>query len=106
MAKPHAPRFVRLVASQVSALFGPAAKLQPRIEISGGRFVARERVSVVGRVGRFDGVAVVGPVEDSACVVRLGPGDVDKLGLDGGGGILLVGPAGEVRVVDGISSVS
>lgn len=89
----------------VAALFGPTATLQPRIEISGGRFVARERVSVVGRMGRLDGVAVVGPAEEQASV-RLGPGDVERLGLDSGGGLLLVGPYGEVRVVEGIQADS
>lgn len=114
LSKPHAPRFVRLLPEQVEALFG--ASLSPRIEISGGRFVARERVSVVGRSGRLDGVAVVGPVVDptegaagtgpqSGMLVRLGPGDVERLGLDGGG-LLLVGPAGEVRVTDGIESAT
>ncbi len=101
--KPHAPRFVRLGATHVDALFGPSASLQPRIEISGGRFVARERVSVVGRTGRIDGVAVVGPAEETS-TVRLGPGDVERLGLDAGGGLLLVGPHGEVRITDGIQA--
>lgn len=105
MRKPHAPRFVRLAAGQVDALFGPGAQLQPRIEISGGRFVARERVAVVGRQGRFDGVAVVGPTGDKA-FVRLGPGDVERLGLDAGGGLLLVGSHGEVRVTEGIESAA
>ena len=103
MLKPHAPRFVRLGAGQVASLFGPGAELHPRIEIAGGRFVARERVSVVGRRGRLDGVALVGPVAE-ASFVRLGPGDVERLGLDAGGGLLLVGPQGEVRVTDGIES--
>src|SRR5262245_54272054 len=103
VTKPHAPRFVRLGSAHVAALFGPAANLSPRIEISGGRFVARERVSVVGRTGRLDGVAVVGPLEEASSV-RLGPGDVERLGLDPGGGLLLVGPAGEVRIVEGIQA--
>lgn len=103
MSKPHAPRFVRLGADQIEPLFGSGAKLQPRIEISGGRFVARERVSVVGRKGRFDGVAVVGPTGEKA-FVRLGPGDLERLGVDTGGGLLLVGPEGEVRVTEGIES--
>lgn len=99
--KPHSPRFVRLGTTQVAALFGPAAELSPRIQISGGRFVARERLSVVGRLGRLDGVAVVGPIEDRT-TVRLAPGDIERLGLDAGGGLLLVGPHGEVRITDGI----
>ena len=89
----------------MQALFGPSANLSPRIEISGNRFVARERISVVGRLGRLDGVAVVGPVEERA-TVRLGPGDVERLGLDAGGGLLLVGPAGEFRIVDGIQAAT
>ncbi len=101
--KPHSPRFVRLGAGHVDALFGPAARLTPRIEISAGRFVARERVSVVGRSGRIEGVAVVGPAEETS-TVRLGPGDVERLGLDAGGGLLLVGPHGEVRITDGIQA--
>ena len=105
MRKPHAPRFVRLGETHVDALFGEGVKLQPRIEISGGRFVARERVSVVGMQGRFDGVAVVGPSGDKA-FIRLGPGDVERLGLDGTGGLLLVGPNGEIRVTDGIESAA
>jgi propanediol utilization protein len=105
MRKPHAPRFVRLAQPQVDALFGSGTTLSPRIEISGGRFVARERISVVGRSGRFDGVAVVGPPGGEA-FVRLGPGDVDRLGLDQGGGLLLVGPLGEVRVTEGIESAA
>ncbi len=105
MRKPHAPRFVRLGAGQVDLLFGAGAQLSPRIEISGGRFVARERVSVVGLSGRFDGVAVVGPVGERA-FVRLSPGDVERLGLDSAGGLLLVGPHGEVRVTEGIESAA
>lgn len=89
----------------MAALFGPTVTLQPRIEISGGRFVARQRVSVVGRSGQLDGVAVVGPAEKQA-TVRLAPGDVERLGLDSGGGLLLIGPYGEVRLVEGIQADS
>lgn len=105
MRKPHSPRFVRLGAGQADALFGSDHPLSPRIEISGGRFVARERLSVVGVAGRLDGVAVVGPLGDKT-FVRLGPGDVERLGLDGGGGLLLVGPNGELRITEGIESAA
>ena len=105
MAKPHSPRFVRLGRPEIEALFGVDSPLRPRIEISGGRFVARERVSIVGVSGRLDGVAVVGPAED-AVAVRLAPGDVDRLGLDRGGGLLLVGPSGEVRITGRIESAA
>ena len=105
MRKPHQPRFVRLAQPQIDALFGPGVSLTARIEISGGRFVARERVAVVGRDGRFDGVAVVGPAGEGV-FVRLGPGDIDRLGLDQGGGLLLVGPLGEIHVTEGIESAA
>lgn len=106
VSKPHAPRFVRLSPEQVEALFG--SELSPRFELSGGRFVARERVSVVGRSGRLDGVAVVGRVgmaTPETTLIRLGPGDAERLGLDDGG-LLLVGPAGEVRVSEGVISAA
>lgn len=105
MLKPHAPRFVRLAQTQIEALFGAGVQLHPRIEIAGGRFVARERVSVVGRKDRLEGVAVVGPAGEGA-FVRLGPGDTDRLGLDQGGGLLLVGPLGEIHVTEGIESAA
>ena len=94
---------MRLAASHIGALFGDGAALSPRIEISGGRYVARERLSVVGRSGRIDGVAVVGPLEETS-TVRLAPGDLERLGLDDAGGLLLVGPSGEVRLSDGIQA--
>ena len=100
MAKPHAPRFIRLAAPQLEVLFGAGTALRPRIEISGGRFVARERVALVGRSGRLEGVAVVGPIEEHV-TVRLSPGDLERLGLDNGG-LLVVGPQGEVRITEGI----
>ena len=100
MRKPHAPRFVRLGQHQIDALFGNGSALSPRIEISGGRFVARQRVAVVGRTGRLEGVAVVGPIEEHV-TVRLSPGDLERLGLDNGG-LLVVGPQGEVRITEGI----
>ena len=105
MAKPHSPRFVRLGRLEIDALLGSGAALRPRIEISGGRFVSRERVSIVGVNGRLDGVAVVGPAEESV-KLRLAQGDVERLGLDSTGGLLLVGPSGEARIVGGIESAA
>ena len=50
-------------------------------------------------------MAVVGPPEPRA-LVRLAPGDVERLGLDARGGLLVVGPNGEVRVSEGIESAA
>ncbi len=98
--KPHQPRFVRLNAEHCTALLGPD-ELEPWMVISGGRFVARQRVAMVGPRGRIDGVAVVGPLVDST-VVSFSHRDEERLGLDEAEGpardVLLVGPAGEARI--------
>ena len=94
IVKPHAPRFVRLSAADVTSLFGGEA-LEPRFQISGGRYVARQRIAIVGQKGRIDGVPVVGPPADRT-EIAWSPGDAEKLGLDERG-VLLVGAAGELK---------
>lgn len=99
--KPHQPRFVRLNAEHCAALLGQEP--EPWMVISGGRYVAKQRVAMVGPRGRIDGVAVVGPVVDHT-QVSFSHKDEERLGLDEGEGIrardlLLVGPAGEARVI-------
>ena len=93
--KPHAPRFVRLSTDDVSLLFGSEA-LEPRFPISNGRFVARQRVSLVGKKGRIDGVPVVGPPAPET-TVSFGHGDEERLDL-AAGGVLIVGPSGERKL--------
>lgn len=95
--KPHSPRFVRLSVADAHHLFGGEA-LEPRFPISAGRFVARERVAIVGQRGRIDGVPVVGPPADRTSI-SWSIGDSERLGLDERG-VILVGPQGEVKVVD------
>ena len=95
--KPHSPRFVRLSAEHVVSLFGADA-LEPRFPISNGRFVARQRVAIVGQRGRIDGVPVVGPPGPST-TISWNVGDAEKLGLDERG-VILVGPNGELKFVD------
>jgi propanediol utilization protein len=93
--RPHAPRFVRLSGADAATLFGGQA-LEPRFSISNGRFVARQRVALVGPRGRIDGVPVVGPALERT-TLSLGDGDVERLGLDARG-VILVGTAGEVKL--------
>ena len=93
--KPHAPRFVRLSQSDATLLFGEDA-LEPRFPISNGRFVARQRVSLVGKKGRIDGVPVVGPPGDET-TISFGHGDEERLDA-GAGGLLIVGPSGERKL--------
>ena len=93
--KPHAPRFVRLSTEDVVSLFSGEA-LEPRFPISNGRFVARQRVSLVGKKGRIDGVPVVGPPGDET-TVSFGHGDEERLDVTTGG-VLIVGPSGEKKL--------
>lgn len=93
--KPHSPRFISLSPADVATLFGDET-LEAKYPISRGRFVARQRVALVGPKGRIDGVPVVGPVAD-ATAVQFSVGDEDKLGLDGRG-LLVVGERGEVKL--------
>jgi propanediol utilization protein len=95
--KPHSPRFVRLSPEDASSLFG-SANLEPRFPISNGRFVARQRVAIVGQRGRIDGVPVVGPA-GSRTSITWNVGDPERLGLDARG-VILVGPQGELKYVD------
>ena len=95
--KPHSPRFVRLSAEDATSLFG-AAPLEPRFPISNGRFVARQRVAIVGQRGRIDGVPVVGP-PGATTTISWNVGDAERLGLDERG-VILVGPQGELKFVD------
>jgi putative phosphotransacetylase len=68
--------------------------------ISNGRYVAKQRITMIGPGGRIDGVALVGPVVPET-EVSLAASDEERLGLtaDPARGVLLVGPAGEAKVV-------
>jgi len=98
--KPHRPRFVRLTAENCRAVLGAGVELEPWMVISNGRFVAKQRVTMIGPRGRIEGVAVVGPLVE-VTQVSLATYDEEKLGLadDPGRGVLLVGPGGEAKVV-------
>ena len=95
--KPHSPRFVRLSAADWAALFGREV-LEPRFPISNGRFVARQRVAIVGPRARIDGVPVVGPPGDKT-TISWSAGDAERLGLDARG-VILVGAQGELKFVE------
>lgn len=93
--KPHSPRFISLTAADVAALFG-GAELEAKYPISRGRFVARQRVALVGPKGRIDGVPVVGPPVDKT-EVSFSVGDEERLGIDARG-LLVVGESGELKL--------
>jgi putative phosphotransacetylase len=98
--KPHRPRFVRLSAEHCRAVLGAGVELEQWMVISNGRFVAKQRITMIGPRGRIDGVAVVGPIVETT-QVSLAMNDDEKLGLadDPSRGVLLVGPGGEAKVV-------
>ena len=98
--KPHRPRFVRLSAEHCRALLGQGVTLEPWMVISNGRFVAKQRIAMIGPRGRIDGVAVVGPLVEET-VVQLAQPDEERLGLGPAPsrGVILIGPAGEAKVV-------
>ena len=97
LRKPHSPRFVRVSDADARSLFG-GEELEPKFPISNGRFVARQRVAIVGPRGRIDGVPVVGPsVEHTA--VSWSAGDPERLGVDTRG-VIIVGTQGEVKFVE------
>lgn len=98
--KPHRPRFVRLSQEHCRAVLGSGVQLDPWMVISSGRFVAKQRLALVGPKGRIDGVAIVGPLVE-ATEVSLAEPDEERLGLsqDPGRGVILIGPAGEAKVV-------
>jgi propanediol utilization protein len=84
-----------LSEADVAALFG-SETLEPRFPISNGRFVARQRVAIVGQKGRIDGVPVVGPPGEQTSI-SFSVGDAERLQLDARG-VILVGPSGELKV--------
>jgi propanediol utilization protein len=95
--KPHSPRFVRVSEADARALFGGEA-LEPRYTISSGRWVARQRVAVVGPRGRIDGVPLVGPAVEHT-TISWSVGDHERLGVDARG-VLIVGTHGEIKLVE------
>jgi putative phosphotransacetylase len=103
LRKPHSPRFVRVSEADARVLFGDET-LEPRFPISNGRFVARQRVAIVGPRGRIDGVPVVGPAVASTSISG-SIGDADRLGLDARG-VLVVGTQGELKFVEQVDRVA
>lgn len=103
-------RHVHVTKGQALTLFGHS--LTPKRELSQpGQFLANERVTVVGPKGEFANVAVLGPERPEAQVeISLTDGRV--LGIDppvrmsgsvsGTPGVTLQGPAGQVKLQQGV----
>ena len=103
-------RHVHVTQKEALALFGHP--LTPKRPLSQpGQFLANERVTLIGPKGKFANVAVLGP-ERKEGQVEVSLTDARVLGLDvpirlsgeveGSPGILLEGPAGQVRLARGV----
>lgn len=104
-------RHVHLTAEAVAALFGPGYRLTPDRPLrQPGNWVARERVTVQGPKGRFEDVAILGPLR-SRTQIEVSRTDSFVLGLDapvrdsgqldGTPHVRLIGPHGQ-RDTDGL----
>ncbi len=105
-------RHVHVSASDLVALFGQGAGLHQRRAISQtGQFAAEETVTLVGPRAKLERVRVVGPTR-RATQVELSRTDARHLGLEAplrdsgdlkaSAGVKLVGPAGEVKLTEGV----
>jgi acetate kinase len=105
-------RHVHLRQATIDELFGPGHVLRIKAPLSQpGQYAAVETVSLQGPRGRLDEVRVLGPPRD-ADQVELSRSDEIALGLDAPlrvsgdldctPGIVLAGPAGQVRLGCGV----
>jgi acetate kinase len=105
-------RHVHLTQATLDALFGPGHELTIKSPLSQpGQFAAMETVTLVGPRGRIEQVRVLGPAR-SADQVELSRSDEVALGIDAPlrisgdlahtPGIELLGPAGHVRLANGV----
>ena len=103
-------RHVHVTKEQAVILFGH--DLTPERPLSQpGQYLAKERLAVVGPKGKFDNVAVLGPARKEA-QVEISLTDAKTLGVkppvrpsgdvSGSPGVRLVGPFGEVVLVQGV----
>ena len=103
-------RHVHVTREQAQTLFGHG--LTPKRPLSQpGQYLANERVTVVGRKGTFENVAVLGP-ERKEAQVEISLTDGRTLGLEapvrlsgdvsGTPGVTLIGPAGTVTLNQGV----
>ena len=103
---------VHLTQEHLEELFGPGHELAPTAPLSQPeQFAAEEQVSLIGPKGRIDRVRVLGPVR-SKTQVEISRTEEFRLGihapvrmsgdLAGTPGVVLEGPAGQVRLEEGI----
>ena len=103
-------RHVHVTKEQAVALFGHDLT-EKRPLSQPGQYLAHERVTVIGRKGKFENVAVLGPCRKEA-QVEISLTDGRQLGVEppvrpsgtvaGSPGVTLIGPRGEVKLREGV----
>jgi acetate kinase len=105
-------RHVHLAQADVEALFGPGHALRRKADLlQPGQFACEETVTLVGPKGTVERVRILGPTRKQS-QVEVSRTEEFKLGIDapirasgdlhGSPGITMVGPAGEVRLKEGV----
>lgn len=104
-------RHVHLTQEHLEILFGKGAKLTPKRPLSQpGQFLSEERVTIIGKKGKKERTAILGPVRPQT-QVELSKSDCVELGVTapvresgdvkGSGSITIQGPCGEITINEG-----
>jgi len=105
-------RHAHLTQAHVEALFGPGRQLTRKHDLlQPGQFACEETVTLVGPKGKVERVRILGPIRKQT-QVEVSRTEEFKLGIDapirasgdlaGSPGLTLVGPAGEVKLTEGL----
>ena len=105
-------RHVHVTQQDLETLFGPGYELHVKKYLSQpGQFASEERINVVGPKNTLKNVSILGPIR-KATQIELSLTDARSIGVTapvresgdiaGTGGCILVGPAGEVTVTEGV----
>lgn len=105
-------RHVHVTQKDLETLFGPGAKLTVFKDLSQpGQFASNEKVTLVGKKGRFENVRILGPVRKQT-QVEISKTDSFALGieapvlqsgsLDEAAPVTIIGPAGSVELAHAV----
>ena len=105
-------RHVHVSEEHLEILFGKGYKLTPKKDLSQpGQYACEERVTVVGPKKELAGVSILGPCR-KATQIELSLTDARAIGVKapiresgdiaGSGACKLIGPAGEVELLEGV----
>jgi acetate kinase len=103
---------IHLTQNDLEKLFGTGHELTPRAPLSQpGQFAAEEQVNLIGPKGQIERVRVLGPVR-SKTQVEISRTEEFQLGIDapvrmsgdlaGSPGLIIEGPAGQIRLEEGV----